>query len=434
MSELSNASTYKDDAQISDELKSLFATLVRAHFLDKSPHFQSALDFERLFRLDELKELHHLERLRDLKALDQLGELQLLEKLDRLKDLRGLDRLDQLDQLKHIAKLEELKQLSQLDRLLSLSSLDSLKQLEKLIELKNLEKLDQLAIINLLEETLRTHQDVLLPLHNMSSLSELKNLSELTKLERLHDLSKLDKLEKLDRLDDTKFAVRLDKLDKLDILKQESRKLVVSQVIGVVLEVSKFLVAIIIAFLLITSERGQRWLDAGLSSIGSGGASRVNLGLKLIASSAEPAHLVQVLEDVRLKVQENLKLIFTNDPFVSPRRRLEVLGEITSYRFEKDGYELQDEILDSIKEKQKKLQLVLLKQLDFELAQAKSSNDQENENNLREIKLLLKDDRFAQVFNKAYPLWRKSEALNLAVIFSMIELYLLDPKSLGDYL
>lgn len=497
MSEIESTKRINDDTQVTEELKNLFATLVRAHFLEKSPHFQSALDFERLFRLDELKELQKLEKLKELGALKELSELQELEKLDRLKELRELDKLGELDHLKFLVKLEDLKQLGQLDRLLSLSGLetlreleklvelrhlenldrlkelqgldklghldqlrlldqleklhqlsqldrltslghlDSLKHLEKLPELRNLERLDKLSIISLLDQTLKSHQNVLQPLTNLAHLSELTHLGELSKLEKLHELDrleKLEKLEKLDRIEDAKFAERLDKLDKLDILKQETKKLLISQIVGVTLEVFKFGVAVMIGFLLLTSDRGQKWLNAGLATIGAGGGSRVNLGLKLVASSSQPEQLVQVLEDIRLKVQEHLKLVFTNDPFVSPRRRLEVLSEVTSYRFEQDGYELHDEILDLVKEKQKKLLFQVLKQLDFELSQAKSANDIETEGLLRELKLLIKDDRFAQAFNKAYPLWRKSEAVNLSIILSMTELYLLDPKSLGDYL
>lgn len=218
------------------EIVNLLTTLVRSHYLEKSDHFQDAMDFEKLFKLDQLQQLKSLEELEKLKELSRLSELKPLENLTKILEehrttlgpLVHLEKLVDLIYLKQLDKLEDLGKLDKLGELNKLESLNRLSELKPLENLGNLEGLRELAKIDLsklqpLEHL--TKLDDLRELSKLERLSELKPLEHLAKLDALRELSKLDlsELKPLENLEKLEELRELSKLERLSALQQLER-------------------------------------------------------------------------------------------------------------------------------------------------------------------------------------------------------------------
>lgn len=419
------------------EIMSLLATLVRAHYLEKSSKFDMAVNFEKLFKLDSLDQLKFLEELDNLKSLKQLQQMESLKELSNLKELRELTKLEELKTLEHLDKLSELRSLDKLDRLTSLQHLDKLNDLNQLDRLSNLKELYRLDAIQILNKLLEDHRSTLAPLVHLDKLPELANLKDLEKLEKLQELGKLkdlDKLDKLDRIDDAKFASRLDKLDKLSILERGTRTLVIQQFIGFGLEIVKVgLVGVALVFLL-SRETGREIVTKALPAIGFGSSAQVSLGLKLLVGEMSPDQFNGVLNDIRKRIESEIDVALSPSSMLSIMRRMEIINQTMSYSFQASGINLGEEAQKLLEKKLLSLHEIALSRLDFDISTAKGRQDSAKETSLREIKLLLAQRQFPQLLEKALPLWGTNEAVNLAGIVGAANLKIKDSGTLEQIL
>lgn len=476
------------------EVVALLASLVKAHYLEKSNKFHMAMDFEKLFKLDRLELLKSLEELDKLKELDQLRsldnlkELSKLRELSHLSDLKPLTHLERLEKLNELSKLErltslahldkldnlqaleqllmlkelnhlpeltklkslenlsELQKLQELDRLSDLKSLSQLEnlqhlqdleKLDNLGELKNLRDLEKLQIINTLNKLLEEHRSTLAPLNHLEKLMELVHLQDLHKLQELNNLQKLEELQqldKLDRIDDARFAERLDKLDKLDILEKGTRKLVIQQFISFGLELLKLTVAGFVIVFLLTRESGREITAKALPAIGFGNAAQVNLGLKLLVGEMAPENFQSVVTDIRKRMDGELDAVYSTSGLFSIERRVELVNQILSYSFKGNGVDLAQEAKTKLDDRLMKLSESAVSRLEFDMALARGRKDTETESRLREIKLLLSQKQYPQLLEKVLPIWGSSEAVIMASVAGAISLKLQDPATLEELL
>lgn len=476
------------------EAMELLASLVKTHYLEKSNKFHTAVEFEKLFKLDKLEQLKFLEELdklkglEELKALDNLKELAKLRDLSQLSELKPLSHLERLEKLNELSKLErltslvhlekldnlqsldkliqlkelnrlgelnqlqamdnlkELKSLQELSRLSELKSLSQLENLEELRdlsklehlgELKNLRDLDKLQSINTLNKLLEEHRTTLAPLMHLEKLMELVRLQDLGKLEelsQLHKLDELNRLDKLDRIDDARFAERLDKLDKLDILEKGTRKLVIQQVIGFGLELFKLMVAGFVIVFLLTRESGREIAVKALPAIGFGSAAQVNLGLKLLVGETTAENFQSIVLDIRKRMDAEIDTVFSTSGLFSIERRIEMINQILSYSYQGNGVDLAKEAKAKMEERLMKLNENTVSRLEFDMALARGRKDVATENLLREIKLLVSQKQYPQLMEKVLPIWGSSEAVIMAAVTGAISLKLQDPGTLEELL
>jgi hypothetical protein len=491
--------TLETEQVVSEEQQviNLIATLVRAHYLEKSTQFHDAMDFEKLFKLDTLEQLKHLEELKKLGALDQLkamdnlkelshldklsalshlselkplshleklDELKELNKLERLNSLHELDSLRSLEQLQamenlkelrelnklselshlselkpliHLDKLEELKELNKLERLNSLNQLDKLSELKSLDNLKSLKELDKLKAIQTLGHLLEHHQSTLTPLVHLDKLRELIKLNDLEKLSQLSNLNKLEelnKLDKLDKIDDAHFAERLKQLDKLDILKNGTKKLVAQQFLSFGLELIKLSLAGFVIVFLLSRETGREIVVKTLPALGFGSGAQVNLGLKLLVGETAPEAFQAVVADVRKRIDAEIEMAFSFSGMLSINRRLEIINQIQSYSFQGAGVDLAEEVKKKMNSKLTKLHEIAASRIEFDMSFARNKQDKVAEDNLREMKLLLVQKQYPTLLEKTLPHWGSSEAITMAAIVGTISMKLTDPVTLEELL
>lgn len=418
-----------------EEAMALLATLVRAHYLEKSSKFHMAMDFEKLFKLDRLELLKHLEDLDKLDKLDSLDQLKAMDNLKELSKLRELSHLSELKPLQHLDKLEELRELSKLDRLNSLYALDKLGELQNLDSLKNLRELDKLQSIQTLNKLLETHSTTLQPLEHLDKLMELVHLAELKKLEELKELDKLkdlQKLDKLDRINDARFAERLDKLDKLNILEKGTRILIFHQIIGFGLELFKFILAGVLVAFLLSRETGREIAVKALPALGFGNGAQVNLGLKLLVGETSPEDFQVVISDVRKRMDAEIETAFSSSSLLTLKRRLELIGQVQSYSYQGAGIHLSEEAKKKLQDKLAKYHENAVSRLEFDMSIARGKQDTDAENKLREVKLLLIQKQYPQLFEKSIPMWGAYESVNMAAITGAAALKIEDPKTLEE--
>ncbi len=429
-----SANTSSDKIAEEREITELLATLVRAHYLEKSSKFQLALDFEKLFKLDSLENLKYLEELGRLRTLEQLVQLDNLKELGKLRDL---SHLPELRSLSHLEKLKELEALSKLDRLTQLNQLDKLEELKSIDKLSQLKELDKLNIIHVLGKILQDHQNTLGPLIHLDSLTQLKNLSELNRLSELTQLSQLEqlnKLEKLDRIEDARFANRLDKLDKLDILQKGTRSLVIQQFIGFGLEIFKLGIAGLLIVFLLSRETGREIVVKALPAIGFGSAAQVSLGLKLLIGEMPAADFAAIVSDVRNRIDAEISTVTSPDSSLSIDRRLQLIEQINSYSFQSSGINLSTESKKKLIDAMNKLELRSIEKMDYEIAIANGKGDVESERKLREIKILFVQKQYPKVLEMVLPQWGEKDSMTSAAIVALTTLKLQDPETLEDIL
>jgi len=407
------------------------------------------LELKELTKLDELKQLIHLDKLVKLEQLDQLQLIEQLSSLTNLQELKALENLDKLDHLDRLNKLDELEKLKQLELL---KNLDSLKALDHLPELKNLEslkdlgqlselsKLEQLNLLTklehlaTLEKVLDKHQTTLAPLQKLEHLDQLNKLVELDKLNNLHELSSLHSLDKLKLLQDPKLQDNLNRLDQLDYLKKGVKYIAVQQATSFIIDILKLvLVALAIVFFL-TRESGREIISKALPAIGLGSSAQVNLGLRLIVGESSPEEFEQILSDVKHRMKNELSIVFSPSPLTDLKTRLVSLENVKNYSFKYNDINLNEEARNLIKDHSNHFFGETISRLEYDAVIAKAKEDMTHHNLLREVKLLLAQEKYPTVLERSHSYWNKSESLRRAITYSAIKLSQDDPQALEEIL
>lgn len=372
------------------------------------------------------EELQSLKSILELKDLSKLEELQLLSQLEALQNLVQLEELQSLKELQNLAKLEELQNLSKLEELRNLSKLE---QLERLALLENLKELDN---IQTLDRILKDHSETLAPIGKLIELRNLSQLDQLKELSQLDQLSSLRILEKLDLLNDPKFHQNISKLDQLDILKKGSRNIVIQQAISFCFEIAKVVLVSGLIIFFITRESGQEIISKALPAIGLGQSAQVNLGLKLLLQKQTPEDFTAVVNDVRSRIQNETNTVFSDSSFVSLSKRIAMLENLKNYSFKTIEVDLGQEANVSVAKKSSLFFSTTINQLEYEYAIAKGKEDKNLYNLLREVKLLLSQEKFAEALEKSYRSWNSSEALRNAAVISAAKIFQDDPRTLEE--
>lgn len=465
-------STQLDDSfnstdEESERIISLLTVLLKTHYSQKS----QVGEIEKLFKLDKLSELRELDKLKSLDKMEHLVELQNLEQLKSLTLLERLDslkRLEDLNKLEALNKMENLSELRSLDKLSAISTLNSLldnhknvllpleklSHLEKLSELEKLSslaKLDNLSDLQKLEQLERlTNLSLLSQLESLSHLDSMKNLEALEQLNSLQDLGQLtqlgalsnlkelknlDQLKKLDsleKIDDIRFAERLSKLDKLDILKQNTKSMVIQQIIGTGLEFLKLAVAGALMIFLLSRETGREIAVKALPAIGFGSGAQVNLGLRLLMSESTPEDFQELIKNVRVRAFSELASAFSIEESLPLQKRIDLLSLALSYSYTGAGVDLSKEVRTEYDKKLAIINESAIDTISYELARAEGANDEKEIAYLREVKILLIQKQYPQVLEKTLPFWNKSRGINMAIVTATASIRLLDPKTLDE--
>lgn len=406
------------------ELKQL-VHLERLNKLDKLDELRKLEDLSELTRLNELKNLVYLE---ELKRLDKINELSKLDVIDRLDSALNHHE-DTLRPLRHLDELEKLKFLKELNALSHLDDLKSLSKLDKLTSLENLAKLDNLESMSALDNL--RHLAILDELKNLDQLRKLQKLDDLEKLSDLKNLDQLEKLNhlsKLDRIEDARFAQRLDKLDKLDILKNESKKLALQQLVGTVLDVLKVSLAAVIIIFILQSRSGQNIISKTLPFIGFSNSAQTSLGLQMLMGQIPDEQFEQILGTVRKKIDFEITSLFSTSPLPQPLDRLILVKQLKAYEFSEFGSDLSDEIKTKIDSKKNALSNQVIEAIDFSIALKKSEGNETAEKILREIKILIMNGKFMKSLELSLPYWGSDKAMTLSALISIIEMEKVAPE------
>jgi hypothetical protein len=412
-----------------NELRQL-GQLDRLNKLDKLDELKKLEDLSELTRLGELKSLIYLE---ELKRLDKINELAKLDVIDRL-DIVLTRHHEALRPLKHLDDLEKLKSLEELNSLSNLETLKKLVLLEKLSQLDNLEKLEKLENLNSLSalDNLR-HLQILDELKNLDQLRKLESLDELKKLHELKNLDQLEKLKtlnKLDLIEDARFAERLDKLDKLDILKNESKKLAIQQLIGTGLDILKVSLAAVIIILVLSSQGGQKIISKTLPFIGFSHSAQTSLGLQMLMGQIPDEKFEELLGKVRKKIDFEVDSLYTTTLLPLPLDRLTLLKQLKAYQFSDFGLDLSDEVKTKLDSRKNTLANQVIESIDFSIGIRKSEGNENAEKILRQTKILIMNGKFVESLELALPYWGSEQAMTLSALLSIIEMEKLAPEIL----
>jgi hypothetical protein len=411
--------------------------------LNQLSHLDRLNKLDKLEELNKLHELVSLDRLHELRNLIFLEELKRLDKINELSKLEVIDRLDltlnrhqeTLRPLKHLDELENLNSLKELKSLSQLEALKNLSHLDKIALLENLNKLDNLKAMGSLDN-----------LRHLSILDELKNLDELRKLQKLDDLDKLSELKnldqleklnhlsKLDRIEDARFAERLNKLDKLDILKEESKKLVLQQILGTGLDVVKLSLAVVIIILILTSHTGQKVISNALPLIGFSNSAQTSLGLHMIMGQIPDEQFEKILENLKRKIGFEIDTLYGASPLPRPLERLALIKQLKAYDFSEFGSDLADDIKTKMDAKKNALNNQVIESLDFAIGIKKSEGNESAERLLRELKLLIMNGKFISALEISLPYWGSEKAITLAILLSIIEMEKESPELVENVL
>ena len=408
-----------------EELQSIKDSL-ELKFLSKLEELKS------LEKLDQLEMLSQLDSLSHLEKLDQVERLSILEKLDQLQNLSQLEKLiqlEKLDQLSQLQKLDQLQNLTQLEKLIQLEKLENLGQLENL---KDLDKLKALDNIKILETILQNHKQTLAPIEKLVELKNLTQLEHLRDLSQLEQLSALKLLEKLDLINDPQFHQNLNKLDQLDILKAGSRKIAIQQGAAFIFEMIKIVIVSALMIFILTRESSQEIISKALPAIGLGQSSQVNLGLKLLLTEQSPEEFALIVNDVKSRIKNEVDIVFSASSFNSLHKRLSVLENLQNYSFKSQEVDLKQEASNMLSKKSALFFSESINKLEYESALAKSKDDTKLYNVLREVKLLLSQEKFSAALEKSYGHWNRSEALRNATIISATRIFQDDPRTLEE--
>ena len=410
-----------------DELQALKASL-ELKFFSKLEELKSLEKLEQLELLSQLDSLSHLEQ------LDQVEKLSILEKLDQLQNLTQLEKLIQLEkieQLSQLQKLDQLQNLSQLDKLIQLEKLENLNQLENL---KDLDKLKSLDNIKILETILQNHKHTLAPIEKLVELKNLAQLEHLRDLTQLEQLSALKLLEKLDLINDPQFHQNLNKLDQLDILKAGSRRIAIQQGTAFIFEMVKIILVSALMIFILTRESSQEIISKALPAIGLGQSSQVNLGLKLLLTKQSPEDFSLVVNDVKSRIKNEVDIVFSESSFNSLFKRLSVLENLQNYSFKNQEVDLKQEASKLLSGRSALFFSESINKLEYEAALAKSKDDTQLYSVLREVKLLLSQEKFSAALEKSYRYWNRSGALRNATVISATKIFQDDPRTLEEIL
>src|SRR5690606_41452608 len=77
-------------------------------------------------------------------------------------------------------------------------------------------------------------------------------------------------------LDNEKFIKKLERLDKLSLLNKKFSTIVMTQFIGLFLDLLKFGCAVALVFFLLTSELGRKFTAQSLTAVGDRKSTRLN--------------------------------------------------------------------------------------------------------------------------------------------------------------
>ncbi|HLT22401.1 MAG TPA: hypothetical protein VKZ84_03120 [Bacteriovoracaceae bacterium] len=374
------------------------------------------------------------EKFKDLSVFDKLDKLVYLEKIDRLDEkLEALHNLNQLlnmhqealQPLNTLEKLNNLKLLNKLDKLVDLKRIDELKNLDSLKQLENLKRMDELEKLQSLTDLRSLDQ-----LSNLQSLANLEKLDRLDDLEKLDGLEQLEHLEKLELLDNEKFIKKLERLDKLSLLNKKFSTIVMTQFIGLFLDLLKFGCAVALVFFLLTSELGRKFTAQSLTAVGFGSPAQSSLGLLLLQGQVEEPRFYEIIENVRNKIKSELHAALSTGNTLTLSQRAKMLEDVLAYNYKYKDIDLKEEALQQAKRQIIDAKNLVLPKIQFDMAIAKNHGNDEVEKELKELKVLFANQNYPEVLNRFKFSKLKEESVKLAIIVATLELQLEDPKTL----
>lgn len=280
------------------------------------------------------------------------------------------------------------------------------------------------------------------PLHVQDIRKEVENL--LFTLEQSHDrrISQLSnshkemgsllhsfnesmkKLEHFEKLDQLKA------IEKLTDQLPDRKTLITRYVLTFGLETVKLFLAGLVVVFLLSRETGREIAVKTLPVLGFGNAGQVNLGLKLMMGETTPEDFQVIITNVKKRIDGEIDFAFSASNFLPLNRRLEIISQIRAYSFKAAGVDLSAEVDKKLQERLNLLHEDAIARLGFEQSIAKGKLNTADEENLREIKLLLQQKQYPQLLAKALPFWGINEAISLAAMEGSIRLLIDDPSTL----
>jgi tetrahydromethanopterin S-methyltransferase subunit B len=241
----------------------------------------------------------------------------------------------------------------------------------------------------------------------------------------LHSLNdSMKKLEHFEKLDQLKA------IEKLTDQLPDRKTLIIRYVLTFGLETVKLLLAGLVVVFLLSRETGREIAVKTLPALGFGSAGQVNLGLKLMMGEASPEEFQSMVADVKKRIDGEIDVAFSSSSFLPLNRRMEILSQVKSYSFKAAGIDLSVEVEKKLQEKLTQLHDNAVAKLGFEQSLAKGKQKTNEEEKIREIKLLLIQKQYPQLLEKALPFWGTSEAVTLAAIEGSAQLLMNDPATL----
>lgn len=241
----------------------------------------------------------------------------------------------------------------------------------------------------------------------------------------LHSLNdSMKKLEHFEKLDQLKA------IEKLTDHLPDRKTLIIRYALTFGLETVKLLLAGLVVVFLLSRETGREIAVKTLPALGFGSAGQVNLGLKLMMGEASPEEFQVLVTDLKKRIDGEINIAFSTSSFLPLNRRMEIISQVKSYSFKAAGVDLSTEVGKKLQERLSQLHDNAVARLGFEQSLAKGKQLTNEEEKLREIKLLLQQKQYPQLLEKALPFWGTSEAITLAAIEGSTQLLINDPSTL----
>ena len=141
-----------------------------------------------------------------------------------------------------------------------------------------------------------------------------------------------------------------------------------------------------------------------------------------------------ILTDVQARIKNEIKILFNSSAYTNLDKRLTSLDNVKNYSFQYQDIDLKKEVENQLKKESNLFLDETLSRLDYDASIANAKGDTQLQAKLREIKLLLGEEKFTTVIEVAHSYWFSSEPLRYSVIYSALRLAQEDPKTLENIL
>jgi hypothetical protein len=186
--------------------------------------------------------------------------------------------------------------------------------------------------------------------------------------------------------------------------------------------------------MILTTQTGQQVSSKILPNLGFGNAAQTNLGLQLLVNQMDEESFHQILKEIKKKIDYEIAVIFSTDSIIPPEKRLELLRQVKGYAFNSIGANLEDETKFKLKNRYLQLEVESLEAINYSLSLATAQGEKDRERIFKEMKILLMNRKYVELFEKSLPLWYTGREIVKVSLVSMVALDKETPEILDKIL